>query len=92
MNDDAFRSCQRTSPDDAVWCIECGASFAITGATERLHDMPNTSGSFAYRVVFANGEASAAGLIAVFLPIQEYWGYRVGFGSADYRSRGTIIS
>jgi hypothetical protein len=29
-------ACKDTSPDDARFCITCGHSFAVTGATERM--------------------------------------------------------
>lgn len=83
-------ACHKTSPNDASWCIECGASFAVTGRTERLHNEPDKSGTVLYDMVWLGGDAS--GSIVVFSPWRTTFGYRVGFGSADSLVIGGLIS
>ena len=75
-------ACHDTSPDDARFCITCGHSFVVTGATQRM------SSAGAQTMRLEGGEPSSMASVApVGLPpvggaVGADW---VPLGSAPYR-------
>jgi hypothetical protein len=59
------QECKQWSPHDALFCIECSAPFAATGATERLAPAIRDSIGTAYVV---HGRRILAGTVFVPMP------------------------
>jgi hypothetical protein len=71
--------CKGTSPQEALFCINCSAPFAATGATQRLADQMSGSGSAGwiimpdYHIGFGSAPILVGTIATFYTPAPSGW-------------------